>query len=120
MVITSLMPLAAQVGGLGIAPGANLGHQIGVFEATHGTAPDIAGQNIVNPTGLILSGALMLDYMGWPEAARVIREAIENTIASKQVTTGSCIPVQRRIFTVHGGIWRSTYKHYLGTRTKIK
>ena len=78
--------LAAQVGGLGIAPGANLGHQIGVFEATHGTAPDIAGKNIVNPTGLILSGALMLDYLGWPEAARMLREAIENTIASKQVT----------------------------------
>ena len=78
--------LAAQVGGLGIAPGANLGHQTGVFEATHGTAPDIAGKNIVNPTGLILSGALMLDYMGWPEAARMVREAIKNTIASKQVT----------------------------------
>ena len=78
--------LAAQVGGLGIAPGANLGHQIGVFEATHGTAPDIAGKNIVNPTGLILSGALMLDYMGWPEAARVVRQAVESTIASKKVT----------------------------------
>jgi isocitrate dehydrogenase len=78
--------LAAQVGGLGIAPGANLGHQIGVFEATHGTAPDIAGKNIVNPTGLILSGALMLDYMGWPEASRMVRQAVENTIASKKVT----------------------------------
>ena len=78
--------LAAQVGGLGIAPGANLGHQMGVFEATHGTAPDIAGKNIVNPTALILSGVLMLDYLGWPEASKVLREALEKTIASKQVT----------------------------------
>lgn len=78
--------LAAQVGGLGIAPGANLGHQMGVFEATHGTAPDIAGKNIVNPTALILSGVLMLDYIGWPEAAEALREALEKTISSKQVT----------------------------------
>ena len=78
--------LAAQVGGLGIAPGANLGHQMGVFEATHGTAPDIAGKNIVNPTALILSGVLMLDYIGWSEAAKVLRESLEKTIASKQVT----------------------------------
>ena len=78
--------LAAQVGGLGIAPGANLGHQMGVFEATHGTAPDIAGKNIVNPTALILSGVLMLDYIGWPEASRALRKALEKTIASQQVT----------------------------------
>jgi isocitrate dehydrogenase len=78
--------LAAQVGGLGIAPGANLGHQMGVFEATHGTAPDIAGKNIVNPTALILSGVLMLDYLGWSEAAKGLREALEKTIASKKVT----------------------------------
>jgi isocitrate dehydrogenase len=78
--------LAAQVGGLGIAPGANLGHQMGVFEATHGTAPDIAGKNIVNPTALILSGVLMLEYLGWSEAAKVLRESLEKTIASKQVT----------------------------------
>lgn len=86
--------LAAQVGGLGIAPGANLGHQTGVFEATHGTAPDIAGKNIVNPTGLILSGALMLDYLGWPEAARMVRQAVENTIASKQVTKDLALQFQ--------------------------
>jgi isocitrate dehydrogenase len=78
--------LAAQVGGLGIAPGANLGHQMGVFEATHGTAPDIAGKNIVNPTALILSAVLMLDYLGWSEAAKVLRESLKKTIASKQVT----------------------------------
>ena len=79
--------LAAQVGGLGIAPGANLGHQMGVFEATHGTAPDIAGKNTVNPTALILSGALMLDYIGWSDAARIVRQSIEKTIVSKQVTS---------------------------------
>jgi isocitrate dehydrogenase len=78
--------LAAQVGGLGMAPGANLGHHMGVFEATHGTAPDIAGQGIVNPTALILSGELMLQYMGWPEAGRIIHKALEATITSKQVT----------------------------------
>jgi isocitrate dehydrogenase len=78
--------LAAQVGGLGIAPGANLGHQIGVFEATHGTAPDIAGKGIVNPTAQMLSGLLMLEYMGWPEAAKQIQKAVEATIASKTVT----------------------------------
>lgn len=78
--------LAAQVGGLGIAPGANMGHHIGVFEATHGTAPDIAGKGIVNPTALILSGVLMLEYMGWPEAAKKIRRAVETTIASGKVT----------------------------------
>jgi isocitrate dehydrogenase len=78
--------LAAQVGGLGIAPGANLGHQMGVFEATHGTAPDIAGKNIVNPAALILSGVLMLDYIGWEEASKVLRKALEKTIAAKQVT----------------------------------
>jgi isocitrate dehydrogenase len=78
--------LAAQVGGLGMAPGANIGHHMGVFEATHGTAPDIAGKGIVDPTALILSGELMLEYMGWPEAARIIRKGVEETIKSKQVT----------------------------------
>lgn len=85
--------LAAQVGGLGIAPGANLGHHIGVFEATHGTAPDIAGKGIVNPTALILSGTLMLEYMGWPEAAKQIRQAVEKTIASKTVTRDLAVQI---------------------------
>jgi isocitrate dehydrogenase len=57
-----------------------------VFEATHGTAPDIAGQGIVDPTALILSGELMFEYMGWPEAARMVRKSVEVTIKSKQVT----------------------------------
>ena len=78
--------LAAQVGGLGMAPGANLGDHMGVFEATHGTAPDIAGQGIADPTALILSGELMFEYMGWPEAARMVRKSVEVTIKSKQVT----------------------------------
>ncbi len=78
--------LAAQVGGLGMAPGANLGDHIGVFEATHGTAPDISGQGIVDPTALILSGELMLEYMGWQEAARIVHKSVEATIASRQVT----------------------------------
>ena len=85
--------LAAQVGGLGIAPGANMGHHIGVFEATHGTAPDIAGKGMVNPTAIILSGALMLEYMGWPEAARQIRRALEITIASKTVTRDLAVQI---------------------------
>jgi isocitrate dehydrogenase len=89
--------LAAQVGGLGIAPGADMGHNIAVFEATHGTAPDIAGKNIVNPTALILSGALMLEYMGWLEAGRLIRKAVEATIASKRVTKDLAVEIDGAI-----------------------
>ncbi len=71
--------LAAQVGGIGIAPGANINYQTGhaIFEATHGIAPDIAGQNKVNPSSLILSAVMMLDYMGWNEAAQLITDAME-------------------------------------------
>lgn len=78
--------LAAQVGGLGIAPGANIGNSEAVFEATHGTAPKYAGQDKVNPTSLILSGEMMLRFMGWHEAADSIIEALEKTIAQKRVT----------------------------------
>ncbi len=77
---------AAQVGGLGMAPGSNIGDEIGVFEATHGTAPKYAGQDKVNPGSVILSGAMMFDFIGWPEAARAIREALSLTVARKQVT----------------------------------
>jgi isocitrate dehydrogenase len=77
---------AAQVGGLGMAPGANIGDFIGVFEAAHGTAPSFAGKDIANPSSLILSASLMLEYIGWPEAARLIEKGIEKTIASKTVT----------------------------------
>ena len=78
--------LAAQVGGLGMAPGANIGDECAVFEATHGTAPKYAGLDKVNPGSLILSGAMMLDYMGWKEAAKLIRASIQCTIQSKTVT----------------------------------
>ncbi|HIJ75327.1 MAG TPA: isocitrate dehydrogenase (NADP(+)) [Deltaproteobacteria bacterium] len=78
--------LAAQVGGLGMAPGANIGDNAAVFEATHGTAPKYAGLDKVNPGSLILSGVMMLEHMGWTEAAVLIKEAIERTIRDKIVT----------------------------------
>jgi isocitrate dehydrogenase len=77
---------AAQVGGLGIAPGANVSDRVGLFEATHGTAPKYAGLDMVNPGSVILSGVMMLEYMGWKEAARRITSAFEKTIAQKRVT----------------------------------
>ena len=80
--------LAAQVGGIGIAPGANINFETGhaIFEATHGTAPKYAGQNKVNPSSLILSGSLMLEYMGWKEASGLIEKGITGAIKNKQVT----------------------------------
>jgi isocitrate dehydrogenase len=78
--------LAAQVGGLGMAPGANIGDTCAVFEATHGTAPKYAGLDKVNPSSVILSGAMMLDYMGWREASDAIRSALRATIQSRIVT----------------------------------
>jgi isocitrate dehydrogenase len=78
--------LAAQVGGIGIAPGANLGDGIAIFEATHGTAPKYAGQNKVNPGSLILSAEMMLRHMGWLEAADLIISAMEGAIGAKTVT----------------------------------
>jgi len=77
---------AAQVGGLGMAPGANIGDEAALFEATHGTAPKYAGLDKVNPTSLILSGVMMLDYMGWAEAAAIIVDAITRTVQEKVVT----------------------------------
>ena len=80
--------LAAIVGGIGIAPGANINFESGhaIFEATHGTAPKYANQDKVNPGSVILSGALMFEYLGWIEAAENIYSGIEKTILSKQVT----------------------------------
>ncbi len=80
--------LAAQVGGIGIAPGANINYITGhaIFEATHGTAPKYANQDKVNPGSMILSGALMLEYLGWQEAADLIYRSLEKTIDSKRVT----------------------------------
>ncbi len=77
---------AAQVGGLGMAPGANIGDGYAVFEATHGTAPKYAGQDKVNPSSVILSGVMMLEEMGWPEAAAAIVKGIEGAISAKTVT----------------------------------
>jgi isocitrate dehydrogenase len=78
--------LAAQVGGLGMAPGANIGDRCAVFEATHGTAPKYAGLDKVNPSSLLLSGALMLEHMGWNEAADKLRSALQATIKAGVVT----------------------------------
>ena len=77
---------AAQVGGLGMAPGANIGDEYGVFEATHGTAPKYADKDVINPSSVILSGALMFRFMGWKEAADRIESGITKTIANKTVT----------------------------------
>ncbi|HFQ93891.1 MAG TPA: isocitrate dehydrogenase (NADP(+)) [Anaerolineae bacterium] len=77
---------AAQVGGLGMAPGANIGDGMALFEATHGTAPKYAGQDKVNPSSLILSGVMMLQYMGWTEAADLIVDAMTKTVEAKTVT----------------------------------
>lgn len=80
--------LAAQVGGIGIAPGANINYETGhaIFEATHGTAPKYAGLDKVNPSSVILSGVLLLEHLGWNEAAKMVVKSVENTIASKVVT----------------------------------
>lgn len=79
--------LAAQVGGIGIAPGANLSDTVAMFEATHGTAPKIAGKNIANPSSLILSAEMMLRHLGWTEAADLVLKGVANTIVSKRVTS---------------------------------
>lgn len=80
--------LAAQVGGIGISPGANINYLTGhaIFEATHGTAPDIAGKNIANPCSVLLSGCMLFDYIGWTEVASLITAAIEKTFAQGQFT----------------------------------
>jgi isocitrate dehydrogenase len=77
---------AAQVGGLGIAPGANIGDEIAFFEATHGTAPKYAGKDVINPGSVILSGVMMFRHMGWDEAADLIEKGLGDTIAQKRVT----------------------------------
>jgi isocitrate dehydrogenase len=77
---------AAQVGGLGMAPGANIGDDIAFFEATHGTAPKYAGKDVINPSSVILSGVMMFGYLGWKEAADLIEKAMEKTIGEKRVT----------------------------------
>ena len=78
--------VAAQVGGLGMAPGANIGEGAAVFEATHGSAPKYAGKNVANPCSLVLSGRMMLDFLGWGAAAKCLEEGLEKTIAEGVVT----------------------------------
>ena len=78
--------LAAQVGGIGISPGANMSDRASIFEATHGTAPNIAGKNIANPSSLILSAQMMLEYIGWTEASYVISGAFEKTLKENKIT----------------------------------
>ncbi len=77
---------AAQIGGLGVAPGANIGDGYGVFEATHGTAPKYADKDMINPGALVRSGALMFEYMGWPEVGKLIEQALAATIVQHRVT----------------------------------
>jgi isocitrate dehydrogenase len=78
--------LAAQVGGIGISPGANLSNSTAVFEATHGTAPTIAGKNIANPSSLILSAQMMLEHMNWIEAANILNISFRKTLEKRQMT----------------------------------
>ncbi|MFZ9097420.1 MAG: NADP-dependent isocitrate dehydrogenase [Methylophilaceae bacterium] len=87
--------LAAQVGGIGISPGANLSNNLAIFEATHGTAPDIAGKNIANPSSLILSAQMMLSHIKWNEAANALNKAFRKTLLEKKVTAD---------FSVHMGV----------------
>jgi isocitrate dehydrogenase len=77
---------AAQVGGLGMAPGANIGDEHGVFEATHGTAPKYAGLDVINPSSLILSGSMMFEFMGWKEVSDIIERGITGALHQKRVT----------------------------------
>jgi isocitrate dehydrogenase len=77
---------AAQVGGLGLAPGANIGDEAAVFEATHGTAPKYAGKDVINPSSVILSGEMMFRHLGWPEVADLIIKGLEGAIGNKTVT----------------------------------
>ena len=77
---------AAQVGGIGMAPGANIGAETALFEATHGTAPKYTNQDVVNPSSLLLSAVMMLEHMGWQQAADLVIQGIEKTILQKRVT----------------------------------
>ena len=77
---------AAQIGGLGVAPGANIGDGFGCFEATHGTAPKYADKDVINPGAVILAGVMMFEFLGWPEAAKLIEDGVARTISQKRVT----------------------------------
>ena len=79
---------AAQVGGLGLAPGANIGDNAAVFEATHGTAPKYADKDVINPGSVMLSGVMMLEHMGWDEAAKLVNDSLEATFAESEEIAG--------------------------------
>lgn len=106
--------LAAQVGGIGISPGANLSDTIGLFEATHGTAPRYAGQDKVNPGSLILSAKMMLDHMGWSEAAQLIITGISGAIKAKTVTYDFERLMQDATLTSCSGFGKAIIEH-MGT-----
>ena len=86
--------LAAQVGGIGIAPGANLSNSTAIFEATHGTAPTIAGKNVANPSSLILSAQMMLEHMNWIEAADILKSSFHKTLEKKQMTADFALQIK--------------------------
>ncbi len=96
--------LAAQVGGIGIAPGANINYESGqaIFEATHGTAPQFAGKDLLNPTSIMLSGAMMFDYIGWGQAADLIRSGIAAAIQSQHVTQDFATSAQASVLGTQG------------------
>jgi len=104
--------LAAMVGGLGMAPGANIGDGYAVFEATHGTAPKYAGLDKVNPGSLILSGALMLDYMGWKEAGDLVREGLGSAISQKRVTYDLARQMEGAVELSCSGFARAIADHF--------
>ncbi|HEY2930607.1 MAG TPA: NADP-dependent isocitrate dehydrogenase [Acidobacteriota bacterium] len=86
---------AALVGGLGLAPGANIGDHYAVFEATHGTAPDIAGKDLANPSGLVLSGRMLLNYIGWDQAAQLVTKAVELSVQGRRVTADLAVQMEK-------------------------
>ena len=101
--------MAAQVGGLGMAPGANIGDYAAIFEATHGNAPKYAGMDKVNPGSVILSGVMMLDYMGWTEAGQLIEAALAKVISQKTITYDLARGIEGAKELKNFGIWSSDY-----------
>ncbi len=111
---------AAQVGGLGMAPGANIGDGFGVFEATHGTAPKYADKDVINPSSVMLSGAMMLEFMGWKEAGRLIEDGIARTVRQKRVTYDleRMMPGAKKAEDVRVRV-RDYREHAIGRRSRL-
>jgi isocitrate dehydrogenase len=103
--------LAAQVGGLGMAPGANIGDGYALFEATHGTAPKYTGMDKCNPGSVILSAAMMLDYLGWEEAAALVRKSIKDTVSAKIVTYDLARQMSRATEVSCSGFGKAIIEH---------